>query len=140
MTSYSVTRSIDAPPESVWALLSDGPSWNDWNPTIVSFEGSISAGEKVKLISTVNPKRSFSLSVDEMEAPRRMVWSDGMPLGLFKGVRTYTLTPQGDGTEFRMEEVYSGLLAGLITRSIPDMTDSFNEFADGLKQAAEAGS
>ena len=29
-------------------------------------------------------------------------------------------------------------LSGLITRTIPDMTDSFNQFADGLKTAAEA--
>jgi hypothetical protein len=29
-------------------------------------------------------------------------------------------------------------LSGLITRTIPDMTDSFDQFADGLKTAAEA--
>ena len=29
-------------------------------------------------------------------------------------------------------------LSGLITRTIPDMTDSFNQFTDGLKTAAEA--
>ena len=33
-----------------------------------------------------------------------------------------------------------GTLKGLsdITKSIPDMTDSFSQFADGLKKAAEA--
>ena len=36
------------------------------------------------------------------------------------------------------EEVYTGLMAGMITKSIPDMTDSFNQFADGLKAAAES--
>lgn len=35
-----------------------------------------------------------------------------------------------------LEEVYTGLMAPLITRSIPDMTDSFEEFAEGLKVAA----
>jgi hypothetical protein len=29
-------------------------------------------------------------------------------------------------------------LVPIITRTIPDMTDSFNQFADGLKTAAEA--
>ena len=141
MTTYTVTRSIAAPPHTVWALLTDGPSWNEWNPTIVSFDGTIALGHKVKLVSTVNPKRAFTLKVDEMEAPKRMVWSDGMPLGLFKGVRTYTLAMSGDGgTEFTMEESYSGLLSGLISKSIPDMTESFGQFADGLKAAAEAGS
>jgi hypothetical protein len=37
-----------------------------------------------------------------------------------------------------MTELLSGPLSGLITRTIPDLTDSFNQFADGLKTAAEA--
>ena len=139
MTTYAVTRPIAASPDAVWAVLADGSSWSEWNPTIISFEGTIALGEKVKLVSTVNPKRAFSLNVVEMVAPKRMVWSDGMPLGLFKGVRTYELTPtDGGGTEFTMEESYSGILAGMITKTIPDMTESFEQFADGLKVAVEA--
>ena len=38
-----------------------------------------------------------------------------------------------------MTEVLFGPLSGLITKSIPDMTDSFNQFADGLKAASESG-
>lgn len=137
-TSYRVARTINASPEAVWELLSDGSTWTEWNPTIVSFEGNITLGQRVKLVSTVNPKRAFKLNVDEFEAPRRMVWSDGMPLGLFKGTRTYELNSTGGGTtEFVMEEVYTGLLAPLITKSIPDMSASFEQFADGLKSAAE---
>lgn len=137
-TSYRVSRTINATPESIWGFLADGSSWTDWNPTIVSFDGTIALGQRVRLVTTVNPKRAFKLSVDEFEAPHRMVWSDGMPLGLFKGARTYTLQPAGDGaTEFVMEETYTGLLAPLITKSIPDMTESFEQFADGLKAAAE---
>jgi hypothetical protein len=68
-----------------------------------------------------------------------MVWADGMPLGLFKGVRTFTLTPQVDGpTGFSMKEVFSGLLGPMISKSIPDMTDSFEQFADALKRTAES--
>jgi hypothetical protein len=61
-----------------------------------------------------------------------------MPLGLFKGTRTFDLQDRAGATEFTMSEVYSGLLAGLITRSIPDMTESFGQYADSLKRAAEA--
>jgi hypothetical protein len=72
-----------------------------------------------------------------MEAPLRMVWSDGMPLGLFRGVRTYQLRPFSAGTTFSMTEEFTGPLSNLIARSIPDLTESFNQFADGLKAAAE---
>jgi hypothetical protein len=57
---------------------------------------------------------------------------------LFKGVRTYTLAPDGAAaTKFVMREEYSGLMAPLITRSIPDMQPSFDQFAAGLKARAE---
>lgn len=139
MTSYAVRRSINAPAQTIWTLLTDASGYTDWNPTIVSLDGAIEVGQRITLVSTVNPKRAFKLRVDEMTAPRRLVWSDGMPLGLFKGVRTYVLSPNdAGGTDFEMEEIYSGLLAPLITRSIPDMTESFEQIADGLKAAAEA--
>ncbi len=121
------------------ALLTNSASYDDWNPAVLSLEGTIALGETIDLVSIVNPKRTFNLKVAEFVPPSRMAWSDGMPLGLFKGVRTYVLEPQGGGTtRFTMEELYSGLMAPLITKAIPDMTDSFDQFADGLKSAAEA--
>ena len=138
MTSYSVERTIDAPPEKVWGLLTDAAAYPSWNPAVLGIEGEIAVGSKIQLRSIVNPKRTFKLNIESMDAPRSMVWSDGMPLGLFKGARTFEVEPSGDGVRFSMEEVYTGLLAPLITRSIPDMTDSFNQFADGLKAAAES--
>lgn len=138
-TKYSVSATIDAGPEKVWALLTDASTYRDWNSAVVSIDGTIARGEKIRLVSAVNPKRTFTLTVTELDAPRRMVWADGMPLGLFKGVRTYTLRPVGGQTEFTMEEVFSGPLAPLITKTIPDMTDSFELFAGGLKSAAEGG-
>ena len=136
MTAYSVKRTIQAKPDAIWALLTDAGSYSSWNPGVISIEGTIGLGEEIRLTSTVNPKRAFKLHVNEFSAPRSMVWADGMPLGLFK-VRTYTLTPVGDATEFSMEEVFSGLLEPLISKSIPDMSESFAQFADGLKEAAE---
>lgn len=62
-----------------------------------------------------------------------------MPLGLFKGERTFTLTPGVNGeVEFVMREEYTGLMAPLISRSIPDLQPAFDEFASDLKHAAEA--
>ena len=81
----------------------------------------------------------FALRVSEFSPPRRMVWSGGMPLGLFTGVRTFTLTPSGEATEFHMREEFSGLMAPLITKSIPDLQPSFEQFADGLRRLAEGG-
>jgi hypothetical protein len=134
---YHVSRNIAAPIAEVWTLLTDVTTYDDWNPAVISIEGHIEVGETISLVSIVNPKRSFNLKVTEMDAPNRMVWSDGMPLGLFRGDRTYELVEEDGATTFSMTEEYTGLLAPLITKTIPDMTDSFEQFADGLKAAAE---
>jgi hypothetical protein len=136
-TSYSASRDIQAPPEVVWALLTDPASYQEWNPAVLRIEGVMSPGGSLKLVSIASPQRTFSLRVTSMQAPVSMVWSDGMPFGLFRGVRTYRLDPVRSGTSFSMAEEFTGPLAGLITKSIPDLTDSFNTFADGLKAAAE---
>jgi hypothetical protein len=135
---YQVSRTIEAPIAKVWSLLTDASTYGEWNPAVISIGGPIELGSTIELVSIVNPKRSFNLKVIEMAAPERMVWSDGMPLGLFRGDRTYELVEHGGSTSFSMTEEYSGVLAPLITRTIPDMTESFEMFADGLKNAAEA--
>ncbi len=138
-SSYSVKRTIDASPERIWALLEDTSGYAAWNPAVVSLEGRIATGEKIKLVASVNPKRTFTLTVSELEPGRRMVWSEEMGLGLFRGVRSIELRPLGEAqTEFTMQEIYSGPLAKLITKAIPDLNESFAQFADGLKAAAEA--
>lgn len=137
---YRVERDIDAPPERVWGLLTDAAGYDAWNATVLSLDGEIAEGETIALVSEVNPKRTFKLKVSDVSPPTNMVWSDGMPLGLFRGARTFVTEPgAGGGTRFTMEELYTGVLAPLITRSIPDMSDSFERFADVLKRAAEAG-
>ncbi|WP_300017805.1 SRPBCC domain-containing protein [Pseudonocardia sp.] len=133
-----MSRTIDAPPDAVWDLLTDAATYRDWNPAVIDIQGPIALGSTVRLVSVAAPKRTFSVTVAEMTAPNRMVWSDGMPLGLFRGNRTYLLEPDGDATRFTMTEEFSGALSGLICRSIPDLTPSFVQFADGLKTAAEA--
>ena len=138
MTYYESSASINAPAERIWSILTDGAGYTKWDSGVISLEGTIAAGEKLKVTSSANPGRTFSLTVTEFTENSSMTWSGGMPLGLFKGVRTYRLTPGAEGvTDFQMREDYSGPLAGLITKSIPDLQPSFDQFAAGLKAKAE---
>jgi hypothetical protein len=138
--AYEASSTISAKPEAIWAILTDGTNYSGWDSGVERVEGRIAAGETIKVYVKVNPGRAFPVKVIEFEPGRRMVWSGGMPLGLFKGVRTYTLSPQGAGTtKFNMREEYTGPLLPMIWRSIPDLGPSFTQFATGLKQRAETG-
>lgn len=139
MKRFDVRRTIAAPAEQVWACLTDGPGLVAAGLGIHRLEGAVAPGARLKLWTVASPDRAFALRVTEFRPPRRMVWTGGMPLGLFTGVRTFTLipVPGGSATDFHMSEEFSGLLAPLITRSIPDLTASFEMFADGLRALAE---
>jgi hypothetical protein len=129
---------IRASRETIWDLLVDLPNWPSWNTTVDKTEGIVALGKKVKVFVKLSPGRAFPVKVSELDKPSKMVWTGGMPLGLFKGVRTYTLTPNGDAVEFHMREVFSGPMSKLIEKSIPDMQPAFDELAAALKQRAEA--
>lgn len=140
MKHFEVTCTIAAPPDRVWTHLTDARALANGNLGVVRLDGTIAPGANLKVWSEANPGRGFAVRVAELSPPRRMVWQGGLPFGLFRGVREFTLTPQGSGTLFRMREEFSGPLAPLIGRSIPDLTPSFERFAQGLRALAEANS
>ena len=138
MKSFEATVQIDASPDAIWSVLTDATGYPSWDSGVVRVEGRIAPGEKIKVVSAVNPGRAFPAVVSAFDPAQKMVWIGGMPLGLFRGVRTFTLTPNGSGsTTFTMREEFSGPLLPLIGRSIPDLGPSFTQFAKGLKQRVE---
>ena len=139
MKTFATSILIRARPEAVWALLTDAPGYASWNSSVEKIAGNIALGEKVTVHAKLSPGQAFPVTVAEFEPARKMVWKGGMPLGLFTGVRTYTLSPSSPGeVQFAMREEFSGLLEPLITRSIPDLQPAFDTFAADLKRRAEA--
>ena len=138
MRSYEATTGIDAVPAQVWAVLSDIARWPSWDSGVTKVDGRLALDEKLSITVAANPGRAFPVKVVTLDEPDRIVFRGGMPLGLFTGERTYTLELAGTATRFTMRERYTGPLAGMIFKSIPDLGPSFQQFADGLKQQAES--
>jgi uncharacterized protein YndB with AHSA1/START domain len=137
---YEATAQIAARPEDVWTVLTDGADWSSWDSGVTGVEGRIEPGGKVTIHSEASPRRAFPVKVTAFDPARRLEFTGGMPLGLFRGVRTYALAPSdGGGTSFRMREEYTGPLLSLIWRSMPDLQPSFDRFAAGLKRRVESG-
>jgi hypothetical protein len=135
-----VRTTIQASPDRIWGFLTDASAFQRWNSTVTSLEGEIAEGRTLKLKVPTAPGRIFKPKVSHVEPGRSMIWSDGMA-PMFKGVRTFTLTPNADGsTLFSMREEYSGLMLPMIKGSLPDFVPVFEAYAEDLKRAAEEGS
>ncbi len=138
MRYYESVAMIEASPELVWDILVDGAAWPTWDSGVEAVEGRIAAGETVTVRSGAAAGRAFPVKVTEFRPPLRLQFSGGMPLGLFRGVRTYEVSPDGaGGCRFGMREEYTGPLLGLIWRSMPDLQASFDHFTRGLKRRVE---
>jgi uncharacterized protein YndB with AHSA1/START domain len=129
-TTVSIT--INATPEKIWGILTDVHSYNRWNSTIVTLEGEMRAGGKLKLISTLDPKRTFNLTVSVFEPYTKIVSTDNM-----MGARTFLLEQTTSGTRFTMTEKIGGPLFPFFARMIPPFDESFNAYAQDLKTEAE---
>lgn len=138
MKHYQAGITINAAPEIVWRILTDASGYPGWDPGMVRVEGQIEPHAQVKFITKFNPDQAFAVKVTRFEPSHTMVFTGGMPLGLFKSERTHTLRPNADGgTEFHTREIFSGILLPLFGGNIPDLTENFQGFAAALKAEAE---
>lgn len=97
----------------------------------MSIDGEIRSGGQVRLISKLDPKREFKLSIKNFEPPTKLVWGDMM------GTRAYSLRQEGDETLFTMTEKIGGPLFPLFAKMIPSFDESFDTYARDLKVEAE---
>jgi len=128
----AVSIDIQADKSILWALLTNANDFPRWNSTVISIEGTIAQGEKIKLKATLDPSREFKLRVKEFVADNRLVWGDAM------GQRVYTLKSIGNNlTNFTMIEKIGGPLFPLFAKMIPPFDQAFEQYAKDLKNEAE---
>lgn len=130
----TVSQMINAEPSVVWSILTDAADFARWNSTVISIDGEIVEGEKIRLKSTLDPKRTFKLKVKDVVPNQSMLWCDTM------GERRYTLEAKDGGTLFTMRERIGGPLFPLFASKIPSFDESFEQFAADLKKEVESKS
>ena len=133
----AVTAEIAASPERIWQLITDAADMVRWNSTLTSMAGTIALGGTVRMEVPEAPGRVFEIEVTTFTPPREMVWTQGNPI-MFRGVRTYRLTPLAAGiTRFEMLEVFSGLVLPMAASRLPDFRPIFERYAADLRAEAE---
>lgn len=117
-TAIDSTTPVAAPPDAVWAALTDWSLASRWMPGVTAMSGPVSQGAVVTF--TVRGKERTAV-VDTLEPPRRIALLSRS--GPVTALYTYTLTGTAAGTDLHLlaDVVVRGpltLLAPVIRRSI----------------------
>lgn len=129
---------VRAPIETVWGVQTDVAAWPSWQPDVdeVRADGPLSVGSTFRW-------QTFGLditsTVEEIEAPGRVVWSG--PAGGIFAVHVWELTAREDGVLVRTEESWEGEEVRAQAETLQGALDaSLRGWLQNLKRAAEGAS
>ena len=131
---------IDAPPEEVWAVLMDFPSYATWNPMVVAIAGEPEVGSRLDIkVALKNGRRlTFRPTVVEYEAVRRFAWLGKVGVrGVFDGLHRFEVENGGATSTFIHSEEFRGLLPPLLGKLMRDTHDSIIAMNEALTREVE---
>lgn len=132
MAEVSAEARIQAPPEKVWATLTDWSAYGEWNTTHTSFPRggpeSLEVGatfqENMKLMGF---PAEVEWTVEELETARVLAIRGKGPMAVTVATR-YTLTPGADATGVRIDGEFTGAAVSLMAGKLKDSaTAALNE-------------
>ncbi len=132
---------ISAAPDVVWDVLIDLASYPEWNPFVVSSEGTPSVGER--LTNRLQPPGgravTFRPTVTVVEPVKTFEWLGRPKLpGVFDGRHRFDIEPTATGCRFIHGEEFSGVLVRFLKKSLDTQTvKGFNLMNEALKSRAE---
>lgn len=134
---------IDAPPETVWAILSDFAAYPEWNPFIRRISGTLETGGRLEVDLAPPGGRAMTMrpTLRDVQPQRTLRWLGqvGVP-GLFDGEHSFQIEPLADGrVHFVQSERFTGVLVPLVMAFIGASTQQgFEAMNLALKERAEA--
>ena len=136
---------INSYPESVWKILTDFATYDQWNPFINQIIGLPTEGSKIDIyIETPSGKnRKYSPRITKVEEGRELRWFGKSSLpGFLNAEHIFTIEElQPESVRFIQREVFDGLLTRLFGKGLDtDVTQGFQDMNDALKKRAERSS
>ena len=136
---------INSHPETVWRILADFASYDQWNPFINKIIGLAREDSKIEIyIETPSGKnRKYSPRITKVEEGRELRWVGKSSLpGLMKAEHIFTIEErQPERVSFIQREIFDGLLTRLFGKSVDtDVRQGFHDMNGALKKRAERSS
>lgn len=136
---------IEAPKSTVWNILTDTASYDDWNPFIHPSQGELIKGGKLKNTMHLPGRKpqTFTPKILEVKPEEEFRWLGSLFFkGLFDGEHYFLLNETEEGhTHLIHGENFSGILVKSVMKSIEDLTlQGFISMNKALKDRAEAQS
>jgi hypothetical protein len=143
MRELVTTIDIDAPPETVWRVLTDFERYDEWNPFLrVLGRPNEGARLDVELRPPDGRPTKFKPTVVTSDHAREFRWQGHLVVpGLFDGEHRFVLEPRDEerGTHVVHAETFGGVLSGALFRFVGDQTEAgFHQMNEALKERAEA--
>jgi len=133
---------VAAPPETLWAILSDIEGWPTWAPMYRKASGTLRIGERIAAEIALPGEAPESLVyqvldwVPDMQIHLRVKLMGGL-VTTTRYIEIEKLT--NEGCIFANGEIFKGPLAGFIPRRLKRaIRQGFAEMAEALKAKAEA--
>ena len=135
---------IDAPPERVWAVVTDFAAYPEWNPFIRRISGELREGARleVRIEPPGGRATTFKPTVRAVESNRELRWLGRLLVpGVFDGEHSFVIEPrEGGRSRFVMAERFSGFLVGFFKGTLAKTEDGFEQMNAALKARAEQSS
>jgi hypothetical protein len=136
---------INSYAESVWRILTDFASYNQWNPFINKIIGIPTEGNKIDIYieSPSGKNRKYSPRITKIEEGHELRWVGKSSLpGFLKAEHIFTIEElQPERVSFIQREIFDGLLTRLFGKSVDtDIRQGFQDMNDALKKRAERSS
>jgi hypothetical protein len=132
---------IEAPPERVWAVVTDFAAYPEWNPFIRRISGELREGARLEVRIEPPGARAttFKPTIRAVEANHELRWLGRLLLqGIFDGEHSLRIEPLGGGrSRFVQSERFSGLLVGLVKGVLSKTEAGFEQMNTALKARAE---
>jgi hypothetical protein len=129
-------------PETVWGILTDFATYEQWNPFINKIVGLPNQGEKIHIYleTPSGKKRRYSPRITKVEEGRELRWFGKSSLpGFLNAEHIFTIEElQPNHVRFIQREVFDGLMTRLFGKGFDkEIRQGFNEMNDALKKRAE---